>query len=385
MATFHAHLSPKLLIQTLTLAVTLNAGPTLLSAPITATGAATVDDVESDLEVRKARQRAIADGLRQIAISQPTRVSSTSFVANNLQLHESTHLASDFRLAGLEITSETLLGGVYQVRLKAQVTDSNSGQDCERSASGVQQLVRLQIEPSSIFLDIDANSMLLAASNDLQQRLHLKGYLVSETVALGPPQTRSTYSASYMPSRSEQDELVIALTLQANRQQALARTVRTLDLIHSINAAGVLPIKLDSARPKVPAEYSLEVKLPTGKSLISPQYSASDLQPGLTLWLDKQVPAVSRALDCQPLALTTRELNDGSLRLAAGSVQGVVKGQRLLLLDQSGHLSYGLDDMSQAHFGLYEVASLGRNHARLELMPGSAKTSNPGPKIVIPF
>lgn len=352
---------------------------------LTAMGAATISDIKSDEAVRAARYAAIGDGLRQIALTQPSRVLSSTLTHNQVQMHDSTLIASDLKLAALKLLEEEILGGVYRVKLEAEVTHPTADNSCRSRPSNIRQPVRIQlVGTQNQTLEFDSNAVLISGAASLAKQLSARGHATLPEINASLPKS-DIYNASYLRSRSLDDELVVQISLQFSFDAVPLVRREQLNLVHAVNASGLLPVRLPSPNRELTGRVRAVINLPNGSTLASDWHATNGESASVLNWISNIANEVSVSLDCQHLSFTTLKLADGTLKLKAGTLQGIELGQQLLLVDKSKRLSFGLEEMSTAHFGLYKVISASRNHARLELLPGSLGVAAAGQKLVIPF
>ena len=348
-------------------------------------GVATVSDTESQIAIDAARYEAIADSLRQLTLSQPNRVLSSTLVGTNQQLHDSTYIASQVPLKALKIIHEGLLGGVYQVTAQAYVGLPTFDQQCT-SNQGLKHTVGIAINNRSDYQPgFDAPALLLHALESLKRSLQQDTTLVVKERHYLKHHRENPYNAAYLNLREVQDEQLIELSIETQSNGTKNSSSFTLNTVHSINAAGLLPVKLTAPKTLSDETYRLSVKLNDSETLSSPTFSADANLNQVESWIASIRDKVKQSISCQPVTFTVTPRKDGRVKLAAGKELGITVGQQLLLLDKTSGLKIDLSDINKANFGLYSVEKVSKNHAILKVEPGSLSVTATGKKVVIPF
>ena len=352
-------------------------------------GVATVSDTESQIAIDAARYEAIADSLRQLTLSQPNRVLSSTLVGTNQQLHDSTYIASQVPLKALKIIHEGLLGGVYQVTAQANVGLPTFDQQCTPN-QGLKHTVGIAINnridyESDYQPSFDAPALLLHALESLKRSLQQEATLVVKERHYFKHHRENPYNAAYLNHREVQDEQLIELSIETQPNGTKNSSSFTLNTVHSINAAGLLPVKLTAPKTLSYETYRLSVKLNDSETLSSPTFSADANLNQVESWIASIRDNVKQSISCQPVTFTVTPRKDGRVKLAAGKELGITAGQQLLLLDKTSGLKIDLSDINKANFGLYSVEKVSKNHAILKVEPGSLSVTATGKKVVIPF
>ncbi len=334
---------------------------------------------------------AIRQALVDASLDKPTKVSTTAWIDEKGQLHQTSHFQTDAKIRGIRVLSYTPEGQNELPRARVQMEDlpwsvrmarAEQGERCEPAPQQWRQplVISSKIEAGFSGPELYASQNLLAHVESLTVRMAQQSqrWSVSKTTAVA----MDTYHQHWLGKGEEpagwhlQVQLIpvkSATTLGLSRDrlanwvQGSSKTQWTLKAIFGQRHAPAEPIHVIWQR-----QLFIDA---TDMARSHPERWIRELLPGLEQQLALWVPQQAHGSNCDTVQFSVTRMSGDKWLIQAGLGSGLKVGDRVLVLNSSRLPGRLLEPGSTQQLAIAEVTRVGRHQSDLKPLAG---TSSPG-------
>lgn len=334
---------------------------------------------------------AIRQALVDASLDKPTKVSTTAWIDEKGQLHQTSHFQTDAKIRGIRVLSYTPEGQNELPRAQVQMEDlpwsvrmarAEQGERCEPAPQQWRQplVISSKIEAGFSGPELYASQNLLAHVESLTVRMAQQSqrWSVSKTTAVA----MDTYHQHWLGKGEEpagwhlQVQLIpvkSATTLGLSRDrlanwvQGSSKTQWTLKAIFGQRHAPAEPIHVIWQR-----QLFIDA---TDMARSHPERWIRELLPGLEQQLALWVPQQAHGSNCDTVQFSVTRMSGDKWLIQAGLGSGLKVGDRVLVLNSSRLPGRLLEPGSTQQLAIAEVTRVGRHQSDLKPLAG---TSSPG-------
>lgn len=334
---------------------------------------------------------AIRQALVDASLDKPTKVSTTAWIDEKGQLHQTSHFQTDAKIRGIRVLSYTPEGQNELPRAQVQVEDlpwsvrmarAEQGERCEPAPQQWRQplVISSKIEAGFSGPELYASQNLLAHVESLTVRMAQQSqrWSVSKTTAVA----MDTYHQHWLGKGEEpagwhlQVQLIpvksattpwLSRDRLANWVQGSSKTQWTLKAIFGQRHAPAEPIHVIWQR-----QLFIDA---TDMARSHPERWIRELLPGLEQQLALWVPQQAHGSNCDTVQFSVTRMSGDKWLIQAGLGSGLKVGDRVLVLNSSRLPGRLLEPGSTQQLAIAEVTRVGRHQSDLKPLAG---TSSPG-------
>lgn len=354
-----------------------------LLAPIVAKAQRATDPESQLLAIRQA--------LVDASLDKPTKVSTTAWIDEKGQLHQTSHFQTDAKIRGIKVLSYTLEGQNELPRAQVQMEDlpwsvrmakAEQGERCEPAPQQWRQplVISSKIEAGFSGPELYASQNLLAHIESLTVRMAQQSqrWSVSKTTAAA----MDTYHQHWLGKGEEpagwhlQVQLIpvksaatswLGRDRLVNWVQGSSKTQWTLKATFGQRHAPAEPIQVIWQR-----QLFIDA---TDMARSHPERWIRELLPGLEQELALWVPQQAHGSNCDTVQFSVTRMSGDKWLIQAGLGSGLKVGDRVLVLNSSRLPGRLLEPGSTQQLAIAEVTRVGRHQSDLKPLAG---TSSPG-------
>lgn len=334
---------------------------------------------------------AIRQALVDASLDKPTKVSTTAWIDEKGQLHQTSHFQTDAKIRGIRVLSYTPEGQNELPRAQVQMEDlpwsvrmarAEQGERCEPAPQQWRQplVISSKIEAGFSGPELYASQNLLAHVESLTVRMAQQSqrWSVSKTTAVA----MDTYHQHWLGKGEEpagwhlQVQLIpvksattpwLSRDRLANWVQGSSKTQWTLKAIFGQRHAPAEPIHVIWQR-----QLFIDA---TDMARSHPERWIRELLPGLEQQLALWVPQQAHGSNCDTVQFSVTRMSGDKWLIQAGLGSGLKVGDRVLVLNSSRLPGRLLEPGSTQQLAIAEVTRVGRHQSDLKPLAG---TSSPG-------